>query len=229
MESITNILNEDMIKNTIERGSEFMLIDSAVYYFNEIERIGLEDYIPNEQDVLRSRQQTTAVIETFFEVNNTKFKLVDVGGQKSLRRKWIHFFFEGVNAVLFCAALSDYDMTMREDNEKNRMIDSIELFAEICNNQYFINTDIILFLNKVDLFEEKIKKVPLTVCFPEYTGESYKDAINFITGIYTSKNRNPDKYIFPHNTCATSTENMEAVFNAIRNMIVKQNLQTQSV
>jgi len=228
MESITNILNEDMIKNTIERGSEFMLIDSAVYYFNEIERIGSEDYIPNEQDVLRSRQQTTAVIETFFEVNNTKFKLVDVGGQKSLRRKWIHFF-EGVNAVLFCAALSDYDMTMREDNEKNRMIDSIELFAEICNNQYFVNTDIILFLNKVDLFEEKIKKVPLTVCFSEYTGENYKDAINFITGKYTSKNRNPDKYIFPHNTCATSTENMEAVFKAIRNIIVKQNMQSQNV
>lgn len=45
------------------------------------------------------------------------------------------------------------------------------LFDSICNNKFFIDTSIILFLNKKDLFGEKIKKSPLTICFPEYTGE----------------------------------------------------------
>jgi len=53
---------------------------------------------------------------------------------------------------------------------QNRMMDSMRLFDSICNNKWFTDTSIILFLNKKDLFEEKIKKSPLTVCFPEYTG-----------------------------------------------------------
>lgn len=52
------------------------------------------------------------------------------------------------------------------------MHESLMLFDSICNNKFFIDTSIILFLNKKDLFAEKIKKSPLTICFPEYTGRS---------------------------------------------------------
>lgn len=54
---------------------------------------------------------------------------------------------------------------------QNRMMESMKLFDSICNNKWFTETSIILFLNKKDLFEEKIKKSPLNVCFPEYIGE----------------------------------------------------------
>lgn len=53
---------------------------------------------------------------------------------------------------------------------QNRMHESLKLFDSICNNKWFTDTSIILFLNKKDLFEEKIRKSPLTICFPEYTG-----------------------------------------------------------
>lgn len=53
---------------------------------------------------------------------------------------------------------------------QNRMQESLKLFDSICNNKWFTDTSIILFLNKKDLFEEKIKKSPLTICFPEYAG-----------------------------------------------------------
>lgn len=52
------------------------------------------------------------------------------------------------------------------------MQESLKLFDSICNNKWFTDTSIILFLNKKDLFEEKIRKSPLTICFPEYTGIS---------------------------------------------------------
>lgn len=52
------------------------------------------------------------------------------------------------------------------------MQESLKLFDSICNNKWFTDTSIILFLNKKDLFEEKIKKSPLTICFPEYTGKA---------------------------------------------------------
>ena len=41
-------------------------------------------------------------------------RIVDVGGVRSERRKWIHGF-DDVKAVLFVAALSGYDMTLNED------------------------------------------------------------------------------------------------------------------
>ena len=52
------------------------------------------------------------------------------------------------------------------------MMESMKLFDSICNNKWFVDTSIILFLNKKDLFEEKIRKSPLTICFPEYSGRS---------------------------------------------------------
>lgn len=51
------------------------------------------------------------------------------------------------------------------------MQESLKLFDSICNNKWFTDTSIILFLNKKDLFEEKIRKSPLTICFPEYAGK----------------------------------------------------------
>ena len=53
------------------------------------------------------------------------------------------------------------------------MIESLKLFDSIVNNQWFLNTSVILFLNKKDLFEEKIRESPLTICFPDYTGNNH--------------------------------------------------------
>ena len=57
---------------------------------------------------------------------------------------------------------------------QNRMHESLKLFDSICNNKWFTDTSIILFLNKKDLFEDKIEKSPLSICFPEYTGKRSK-------------------------------------------------------
>ena len=41
--------------------------------------------------------------------------IVDVGGQQSERKKWIHCF-DGVNAVIFVSALNEYDLVLAEDD-----------------------------------------------------------------------------------------------------------------
>ncbi|MBW02057.1 Guanine nucleotide-binding protein G(k) subunit alpha, partial [Eschrichtius robustus] len=138
-------------------------------YLNDLDRISQTNYIPTQQDVLRTRVKTTGIVETHFTFKDLYFKMFDVGGQRSERKKWIHCF-EGVTAIIFCVALSDYDLVLAEDEEMNRMHESMKLFDSICNNKWFTDTSIILFLNKKDLFEEKIKRSPLTICYPEYTG-----------------------------------------------------------
>ncbi|VDL74243.1 unnamed protein product [Nippostrongylus brasiliensis] len=156
------------IQECFLRSREYQLNDSAPYYLNSLERIAQPNYIPTQDDVLRTRVKTTGIVETHFTYKDLHFKMFDVGGQRSERKKWIHCF-EGVTAIIFCVAMSEYDMVLAEDDEMNRMIESMKLFDSICNNKWFTETSIILFLNKKDLFEEKIKRSPLTRCFPEYT------------------------------------------------------------
>ncbi len=105
--------------------------------------------------------------------------------------------FQDVTAVIFCVALSEYDLKLYEDDSTMRMDDSVKLFREVCNNKWFkgthtrccrqylgdiplilppffmcAETAMIIFLNKKDIFEEKIQKVDLSVCFPDYDGTS---------------------------------------------------------
>ncbi|KAB0801308.1 hypothetical protein PPYR_05662 [Photinus pyralis] len=207
------------------RSREFQLNDSAPYYLNALDRISLPNYVPTQQDVLRTRVKTTGIVETDFSFKGLHFKMFDVGGQRSERKKWIHCF-EGVTAIIFCVALSGYDLVLAEDEEMNRMVESMKLFDSICNSKWFVSTSIILFLNKKDLFEEKITRSPLTICFPEYTGHNnYEEASAYIRMKFENLNKRKDqKEIYTHFTCATDTNNIQFVFDAVTDVIIKNNL-----
>jgi guanine nucleotide-binding protein G(i) subunit alpha len=86
--------------------------------------------------------------------------LLPVGGQRSERKKWIHCF-ENVTAIVFLVAISEYDQKLYEDESVNRMQEALTLFDSICNSRWFVRTSIILFLNKIDLFAEKLPVSPL--------------------------------------------------------------------
>ncbi|XP_062259536.1 guanine nucleotide-binding protein G(i) subunit alpha-2 [Platichthys flesus] len=213
------------IQSCFARSREYQLNDSAAYYLNDLERIAKSDYIPSQQDVLRTRVKTTGIVETHFTFKELHFKMFDVGGQRSERKKWIHCF-EGVTAIIFCVALSAYDLVLAEDEEMNRMHESMKLFDSICNNKWFTETSIILFLNKKDLFEEKITSSPLAICFPEYTGANkFDEAASYIQTRFEDLNKKKDtKEIYTHFTCATDTKNVQFVFDAVTDVIIKNNL-----
>jgi len=227
--AIKSLWADPGIKSTYEQSNKYQLIDSASYYFDNIDRIAAPNYSPNEQDVLRSRAKTTGIIEIEFEIEKTKFRMVDVGGQRSERKKWMHCF-QDVTAVIFCVALSEYDLKLQEDDTTNRMMESLKLFKEICNSKWFTDTSMILFLNKEDLFAEKIKKVDLKVCFPEYTGGmEFQPAVDFIRDKFISQNENPQKNIYPQVTRATDTNNVKVVFNAVKDTILRRALDSAGI
>lgn len=224
-EVIKRLWSDPGTQACFERASEYHLSDSAAYYLNDVDRITAPGYVPNEQDVLHSRVKTTGIIETQFSFKDLYFRMFDVGGQRSERKKWIHCF-EGVTCIIFCAALSAYDMVLVEDEQVNRMHESLLLFNSICNHKYFATTSIVLFLNKKDLFQEKITKVHLSICFPEYSGpNTFEDAGNYIKNQFLDLNlRKEDKEIYSHMTCATDTQNVKFVFDAVTDIIIKENL-----
>jgi hypothetical protein len=83
-------------------------------FFEDIERLFERNYLPTDQDILRTRLRTTGISETLFELGNFTYRMFDVGGQRSERKKWIHVF-DNVQVVLFLAAISGYDQALVED------------------------------------------------------------------------------------------------------------------
>jgi guanine nucleotide-binding protein G(i) subunit alpha len=133
--------------------------------------------------------------------------------------------FDSVTCVLFVVSVAEYDQTLREGKE-NRMLESLALFDDICNSQWFQQTAFILFLNKIDLFSTKIAKIDMKdFCFPTYTGGlDYKAGIEFIRQRFLERNTAPHS-IYPHFTQATSTEKIQVVFATVRHTIFSQILE----
>ncbi|KYR02459.1 G-protein subunit alpha 2 [Tieghemostelium lacteum] len=219
---IKDLWQDPSVKLAMKRASEFSTLpDSAPYFFDNIDRMTAPGYVPTDQDILHTRVMTRGVHETIFEVGKIKFRLVDVGGQRSERKKWLSCF-EDVTAVVFCVALSEYDLLLFEDNSTNRMLESLKVFSDVCNS-WFVNTPIILFLNKSDLFREKIKTVDLSETFPEYRGgKDFDKASSYIKERFWQINKNENKSIYSHITCATDTNNIRVVFEAVKDIIFTQ-------
>jgi hypothetical protein len=213
------------IQATYEKRSQFQLMDSAQYFLERVETIAPANYVPTEQDVLRTRVRTTGIVENNFEIEGVEYKMFDVGGQRSERKKWLHCF-EGVTAVLFVAAVSEFDQTCFEDDETNRVHEALNLFEEICNNQWFKSTSMILFLNKRDLLHVKLQRgILVKDFFPDFFGENSLNVVaSFFTEKFVSLNRRLDKRIYTHVTCATDTGNVAAVFNAVKDIILQKQL-----
>jgi GTPase SAR1 family protein len=208
---------------------EFYIADSTAYLLENLSRIAAPNYTPSPQDILRARSRTTGAKETQFSLDGYTFRIVDVGGQRSERRKWASCF-EDVTAVIFCVSMSEYDMYLAEDPTQNRMHESLVLFKSICNSPWFIDTPVIIFLNKRDIFQEKIRNVDLKVCFPEYDGGLNFDAAkDFIRSRFLGMNENAKKLLYTHFTCATDTGNIAVVFKAVKDIVLRQGLQTMGI
>lgn len=216
---------EPGIKSSFHRRAEFQLVDSADYFFDHIERISAPNFIPTDDDLIRCRVRTTGIVENKFVIDDNRFLMVDVGGQRNERKKWIHCF-EGVTAVIFVAAASAYDQVLYEDGKTNRMDEALTLFHDTCHSRWFVHTSFVLFLNKKDLFQEKIAEVPITKWggAANFRGDpnNYDDCIAFIQKQFEDRYHQPKLYV--HVTCATDSSNVAAVFGAVKDIIIQTHL-----
>jgi len=221
---IRSMWNDSGFQQAVSRASEFQYFDSTNYFMENFSRIGAHNYTPTNGDILHSRSTTCGIVETRFKVNSLKFKMCDVAGQRSERRKWMHCFSD-TRAVVVIVGISEYDQMLAEQSEVNRMHESLKLFSDICNSRWFENTTIILFLNKIDLFAEKIKRIPITKCFPDYTGpNTFESVTSYIAQLFLATNKCPNKRIYTHLTCATDTDCVKYIFSSVVDSIVSETI-----
>ncbi|KAH9048808.1 heterotrimeric G protein alpha subunit 4 [Lactarius hengduanensis] len=193
---------------------------SLAYFFSDLDRLFLPDYVPTEQDIVRCRARTIGITETVFQLRDHEMLMVDVGGQKSERRKWIHCF-QDVTSILFLVSLSGYDQCLVEDKDANQMQDAMTIWDSICYSQWFKSTSIILFLNKDDLFQAKIQHSDIKTFFPDFDGEP-RDAHagrdyfkKRFARLAQKAGRSKEREIYIHVTTATDTALLRVVMAAV--------------
>jgi len=238
-DNIQAIWEETAIQETYKRRNEFNLPDCCRYFLTNISRLSAPDFIPESKDILQIRVMTTGVIEYNFDMDGKECIMIDVGGQRTERKKWIHCF-EDVLLVMFLAAASEYDQVLEEDHTENRMEESLNLFRTILSYHWFKNSAIALFLNKKDLLEEKIQTSHLEDYFPKfkefktYKQQDYDAAMGFIKHMFNQQKKeveasrhyqdsNTDGYtrsFFVHETMATDTDNIKRVFGDVKKTIM---------
>jgi len=118
--------------------------------------------------------------------------------------------------------------------------ESLGLFDLLCNSEWFQETPIFIFFNKMDHFQEKIRRTPLETFFPEFTEYKLKHdiltvrienefknfngrksnvetvtACKFIMEKFLSCDRRGSKLLWPFLTCATDSKTTRRLFQLI--------------
>ena len=109
---------------------------------------------------------------------------------------------------------------------QNQMQEALMLFESILSLPWFRRSAIILFLNKMDLFKEKLADKPIRDYFPDYTGGTtdVEAAQNYFAKKFKALNRTPDREIYVHYTNATDTNLLKLTMTSVQDTIIQNNL-----
>ena len=66
LEAMKKLWNDNGVQQCFNRSNEYQLNDSAKYFLDKLDEIGLPAYLPSTQDILRTRVKTTGIVEINF-------------------------------------------------------------------------------------------------------------------------------------------------------------------
>jgi len=242
LEAVRKLWSDPGIQECYSRKNEFSfqhpLNVSAKYFLEEIPRISETGYLPITEDIIRVRKSTKGIPSPYeFFVNGdgkgVKFSITDVGGEGEQRSNWIYVTGREVTCVIFLAAIDEFDNYILTENKqrKNKLVESIEVFKEIQNIQCLSHATFILFLNKVDVFKDKIQTSNLVDHFDSFPEGFQRDenfGLKFLKKKFMTANLDrsgkPIRTIYSYETTATDTQNMKIVFEVVKDTILQLNL-----
>jgi len=221
VDAIQKLWASSSIKRAFERRHEYWHMEASAYFFENCHRFIDPGFIPNDTDVIMCRKRTTGVVTTEFNIGEVKWCVLDVGGQRNERKKWLNCF-DKVKAILWLVNLADYNLILFEENSVNRLQEALVLFEQTLRLEKFPNTPVFLIFNKRDLFDEMIQKYPLSVHFPSYKepdkgSDAATHALKFIENEFL-KRVPPSKSAITRSffIAAKHREEVEGAFNEIK-------------
>lgn len=220
-----------VIRQLVENPINNLRIDAnTAYFFRKAMELGDPAYLATNDDILKARVKTTGVHTSTFKFRGNALTVIDVGGQRAERRKWVHCF-DDATCILFVASTGDYDVTTidTESNApKNALKDSLAIFQKLMESKWLYDKPVCLLLNKMDVLENKLPLSSFAAHFPEFAGNPLNkdDVCSFIEKEFRRRAPIPPSKFYTYRTCATDTKTMHFVVQAVTDMIFVDNLAT---
>jgi GTPase SAR1 family protein len=178
-DELSNALSElwadPVVQTAFSHKDETTIPDHMDYFFGRIEQLSEDGYLPTDEDILRARIRTVGISSITFDTGGLLVRFYDVGGQKNERGKWAQVN-EEVRGVVFCVSFADFDKPMFEElpTRVARILDALDIFAELVQREKFRAAPFFFVANKFDAFSEKVRSSDCFVrLFPDYQGDPH--------------------------------------------------------
>jgi len=230
VKKVESIWKEKTFRKIWEENRKYFHNSHLDYFIENLARITSDDYVPTNQDIVRSRQFTIGASTTTFYYQNFWWKIIDVGGQIPERRKWSNIVRENaIKGLVYFVALDEYNVYSQEEKGKTNMQVSLKVWSDVVSGEEFSGM-FLLFLNKMDNFEEIIsnnyddfKKV-----YTKYKGgETPEECANFIKDMFIKravKTGKEEKNLFAHFTCAIDGDKIAVTWRSLYEYIVSKRM-----
>jgi len=199
------------------------------YLVDNVERFAKPGFIPTNEDILYARQRTAGSSRTVIKKDKITWEMIDCGGQTGERKKWEVIINEGLTAMIFFIGLDEYNMVSAEDKNLTKMDVARSVFSEVANSDATRGVTKLLFLNKEDLFKEKmankVQFAEFQKAFPEYTEDNDPEtAAQFVAKKFQSEIADENEHVHHHVICALDTNAMSVVFEAVKDDIFSKKM-----
>ncbi|XP_065193700.1 guanine nucleotide-binding protein G(i) subunit alpha-1-like [Sycon ciliatum] len=209
--------------------------ESTEYLLSNVRRYMAENFMATRDDIRHVRLHATnkpGIQCTGTRYRDVEFLLFDLRAagmmiprpQTSLK---LVCQSEGAMTIVFCASLADYDRVRAGDESTNCLLESLDLFSQVCNGSGFRGYDhhdhsnIVLLLTNTESFREKISTTPLSICFPEYNGQdTTEEAIAYIEKKFNEVNR-IGRQLFVHRTRTYDSSTMALLYSAATSSVIQ--------
>ena len=156
------LLKDENVRNVLDNlymysELNFSISNCIEYYVQEFARLTADCYTPTEEDYVKFVQKTTGVVRRQYKYNDIPFVLLDVGGNRSERKKW-PAVLKSCHALCYVISLAEFDEYCWEDPKTNRFKESMVTFQELLNGEHIKNKDLFVIFTNVDRFKQKIMK-----------------------------------------------------------------------
>jgi len=231
------------------------VLDQTPYYLNNLQTFVADDFVPTDEDVLKARtltmgiktvefsdkvdpaylmsymplEQATSLItqqedRVFAEL---KWMLIDVGGQRNERRKWLHCL-DDVLCLMWTVGLVEYQQVLYEEPDRVRILESLDLFSKWANNKQFQHMPIMLIFTKLDLFEATYDEERFREVFPRFTGPKntgQNAAVRFLVKEFKSRLefRPQSSQVLTYTLDTTDPNDFEDMLHALRALVARHN------
>jgi GTPase SAR1 family protein len=179
------------IQTAFEHKYETIIPDHIDYFFDKLNDLRADGYIPSDEDMVRVRIRSIGIDSVTFNLEGASVRVYDAGGMKNERSKWFRVQ-EEIDGVIFCVSYADFDKLMFEELPwiVPRIQDALELFGDLTHQQKFLEFPFFFIANKFDAFTEKVRNTDCFVrVFPDYSGDPHDPAAcaDFITEKFIEK------------------------------------------